>query len=105
MNRAILGIALILAAPAWALDESPPTLQEAAPVAETVAEPEITILERADSVIEEYRMAGRLYMVKVIPTHGMPYYMMDTDGDGSLETTRWGIAENMLIPQWILFRW
>jgi hypothetical protein len=96
---------LILAWPAWALDESPPTVQEAAPAAETVAEPEITILERADSVIEEYRMAGRLYMVKVIPTHGMPYYLMDTDGDGSLETTRWGIAENRLIPQWILFRW
>jgi hypothetical protein len=34
--------------------------------------------------VEEYRMNGVLYMVKVTPTVGPPYYLIDTTGDGNL---------------------
>ncbi len=38
-----------------------------------------------DEVIEEYSSNGRVYMVKVTPAHGVPYFYMDLDGDGQLE--------------------
>ncbi len=48
-------------------------------------EPTVTIREEEERVIEEYRMNGRVYMVKVTPKGGIPYYYIDTDGDGQLE--------------------
>ena len=81
----------------------PPPPPEAMPDDEGV-EPEVTIRKRGEDTIEEYRVNGRLYMVKITPDAGPPYYLIDTDGDGSFETD-----ENELDPpevqQWILFRW
>lgn len=68
-------------------------------------EPEVTIIQRDRDVIEEYRIRGQLYMIRVVPHRGVPYYLVDTDGDGNLETRRNEITEDLLIPNWILFRW
>lgn len=53
-------------------------------------EPTVTIRVEEGQRIEEYRLNGRVYMVKVTPKDGIPYYYMDNDGDGRLEldTTR-----------------
>jgi hypothetical protein len=48
-------------------------------------EPTVTIREEDDRRIEEYRMNGQVYMVKVTPKNGVPYYYIDRDGDGQLE--------------------
>ena len=48
-------------------------------------EPTVTIREEEDRMIEEYRYDGQIYMVKVTPRGGIPYYYIDTDGDGTLE--------------------
>jgi hypothetical protein len=48
-------------------------------------EPTVTIREEEDRLIEEYKMNGRVYMVKITPKVGVPYYYIDTDGDGQLE--------------------
>ena len=67
-------------------------------------QPEVTIKQRGADVIEEYRVNGRLYMVKITPSKGYPYYLIDTNGDGNFDTRR-----NELDPpnvnRWILFRW
>ncbi|MDX9739573.1 MAG: DUF2782 domain-containing protein [Gammaproteobacteria bacterium] len=68
-------------------------------------EPEVTIVPRGSDVIEEYRIQGRLYMIRVIPSRGVPYFLVDTDGDGDLETRRNELTEDLLIPSWTLFRW
>ena len=34
--------------------------------------------------VEEYRQNGRIFMVKVTPSRGPAYYLMDTDGNGKL---------------------
>ncbi len=39
-------------------------------------EPQVTIIKRGEDTIEEYRMQGELYMIKVIPRVGFPYYMV-----------------------------
>jgi hypothetical protein len=49
-------------------------------------EPTVTIREEEERVVEEYSYNGVVYMVKVIPDVGPPYYLIDSDGDGNLET-------------------
>ena len=47
-------------------------------------EPQITIIRRGTETVEEYRMGGRLYMMKVTPAGGgTPYFLVDNHGDGS----------------------
>ena len=51
------------------------------------AEPAVSIRTdgRTGDVVEEYRMNGRVYMVKVRPEKGIPYTLQDTNGDGRLD--------------------
>ncbi len=67
-------------------------------------EPEVTIIETDTEVIYEYRIKGRVYMVKVQPMAGPPYYMMDIDGDGVLDVQNQRPPE-LAVPQWLLFSW
>lgn len=56
-------------------------------VAETAPEdpPTVSIrVEQNGDRVEEYRQNGRVYMVKVTPSRGPAYYLMDTDGNGKL---------------------
>lgn len=41
--------------------------------------------ESNGDVVEEYRVGGLLRMVKITPTRGVPYYLMDRNGDGRFE--------------------
>jgi Protein of unknown function (DUF2782) len=72
---------------------------------EDLMEPEVTITKRDDAVVHEYRINGQLYMVKIIPSRGYPYYLMDADGDGLLESRYNQIDPALLVPRWMLFRW
>jgi len=67
--------------------------------------PEVTIRETDQGKVKEYRINGQLYLIKVIPRHGPPYYLMDTDGDGTLDSRRSDLDPDVLIPRWTLFRW
>ncbi len=67
-------------------------------------EPEVTIIETDKEIIQEYRINGRLYMVRITPRAGPPYYLLDLDGDGELDVEEDDIS-NISIPQWVLFRW
>ncbi len=68
-------------------------------------EPEVTIIDRGEELVSEYRINGSLYMIKVTPKKGIPYYLIDSDGDGSFDIRRNELDEHLLIPQWTLFRW
>lgn len=69
-----------------------------------IPQPEVTIIRKKDTVIEEYRVEGRLRFIKITPSIGKPYYMVDMDGDGVLETRNDNFA-NPPINQWILLKW
>ena len=45
-------------------------------------EPQVTIQKRGTQTVEEFRIRGRLYMIKVTPAHGVPYYLIDENGRG-----------------------
>ncbi len=69
-----------------------------------IPQPEVRIIRKKDTVIEEYRVNGRLRFIKITPSVGKPYYMVDTDGDGILETREDNFT-NPPINQWILLEW
>lgn len=105
-----LTAALLLAlagGPAMAADAPPPPEPTAPQTADdgTVPEPEVTIRQSEGQNVAEYRIKGRLYMIKITPQAGPAYYLIDTDGDGELETRHNGPMDAYLIPSWILFRW
>ncbi|MCS5565649.1 MAG: DUF2782 domain-containing protein [Methylococcales bacterium] len=68
-------------------------------------EPEITIRRRSGKTIQEYRVNGVIYMVKIVPDAGPPYYLVDADGDGNMDVRHSNLERNIKIPQWVLFRW
>ncbi len=99
---------------AWAADPRP--LQPKADVSRSelpmpevkqgnVPEAEVTITTSGDGAsIEEYRVNGQIYMIKITPAKGFPYYLIDTDGDGDLDSRR-NDLQGLPVNQWILFRW
>ncbi len=72
--------------------------------ADQLPEPEVKIIHREDRVVEEVRVNGRLRYVKITPRGGVPYYIVDTDGDGILDQ-QFNNLDNPPINQWILLRW
>lgn len=72
---------------------------------ENQLEPEVRIIKQKDAVINEYRMNGQLYMVKIEPAVGRPYYLLDMDGDGHLESRHNQIDPGMVVPSWMIYRW
>lgn len=93
---------LLCVAPLWAQDV---IQQQTVDEAEEVLEPKVTIHEDGRGVIEEYRLNGSLYMIKVTPSMGLPYYLIDTDGDGELESRRNELDPDVMIPAWMILRW
>jgi len=88
----------------------PPALPEDAPppptgLADEGLEPEVKIIKRSDAVIHEYRINGRLYLVKVVPRYGPPYYLYDRDGNGSLESRMLPMEPAPMVPSWMIYRW
>jgi hypothetical protein len=68
-------------------------------------EPDITIIRKGKKTIHEFRKNGQLYMVKVIPTVGPSYYLIDTNGDGKMDVKRNDLDKGTRIHQWKLLQW
>jgi len=69
-------------------------------------EPTVTIRDTEDRLIEEYRINGRVYMIKITPKKGIPYYYIDSDGDGQLELDMNQQALNPVQPvYWKIKEW
>ncbi|MCK9189821.1 DUF2782 domain-containing protein [Acidithiobacillus sp.] len=90
---------------AWAADDLQklhlPTL---APDAKTGPKAEIKVPQ--GSKIEEYKVNGKVYMIKVIPPRPFPpYYLEDKGGTGRFTEVPQTAAEHLSVPQWVIFRW
>jgi hypothetical protein len=64
-------------------------------------EPEITIIKQTELTIEEYRSGGKLYMIKITPKIGAPYYLVDQRGDGKFARQE-SLDTGFRPPQWII---
>ena len=54
---------------------------------------ESTRTESNGDVVSEYRVGGRLAVVKITPARGPVYYLTDTDGDGRIDRNRDGTRD------------
>ena len=105
----VCAVALFMSANVWANDEDllkppviPPPLESGDSIESQV---EITSSNKDGVLTEEYRVNGQLYMIKVTPAFGPPYYFIDSDGNGSLESRHSQFDGEMAVPNWILFEW
>ena len=65
--------------------------------------PEVTIIKKTDQIVEEYRVGGKLYMIKITPKIGSPYYLVDDMGDGKFTRTE-GLNAGFRPPRWVIHR-
>ena len=71
----------------------------------TNEESDIEIIQRGDETIEEYRLNGRLYMIKITKKGFPPYYLLDRDGDGTMEEQVSEVPGDVKPPTWVIKRW
>ena len=77
----------------------PPGLED-----EGLGEPEVTIEQRGEDIHEEYRLNGQLYMIRVTPPTGIPYYLVDPSGTGNFARQDGGLGGNVSPPMWVIKR-
>jgi len=67
-----------------------------------INEPEVTIRKEEDKFLEEYRVNGQLYMIKVSPKNAPSYYLYKNS-----ESADWVRYDDptapMNVPRWVLF--
>ena len=61
--------------------------------------------EHENRTVQEYRINGRLYKVRITPSVGAPYYLVDQDGSGDLSWHSCSGPAVTQVPQWVLMRW
>ena len=84
-------------APAKAEPPPPPPMT----AEEAVDEPQVNIIKQTEQTVEEYRVGGRLYMIKITPKHGAPYYLVDDRGDGKFARQE-NLDSGFRVPRWII---
>jgi hypothetical protein len=82
------------------LPEAPPPPPEIAN--DPDLKPQVTVVHKDKETVEEYRVNGRLTMMKVTPTTGKPYYLMPDGVDGAM-IRRDSLDTNLKVPMWLLF--
>jgi hypothetical protein len=111
MRSMLVALLLVAALPVAAQPSQPPALQPlpAPPPPppgyepDPALEPQVTIYKRGTDTIEEYRLNGRVYMIKVTPTTGKPYYLVDNLGKGGF--VRYDDYDTGLRPpSWVIFQ-
>lgn len=98
-------IACLVVAPAWAQEkprlEPLPHIPPPPGMVDPELEPQITITRKGEDKVEEFRIKGRLYMIRVTPPHGKPYYLVDTRGDGLMRRYD-DLSPNFMVPLWVI---
>ena len=81
----------------------PPPALNAASDESPVDEPQVTITKQSVQVVEEFRVGGKLYMIKITPKHGVPYYLVDDQGDGKFARQE-SLDSGFRPPRWVIKR-
>ncbi len=108
--RRLLPLMLLAALPAWAQkgDLQPlPAVPPPPPGMEAfddALEPQVTIVKRETETREEFRVKGKLYMIKVTPAVGPSYYLVDRQGDGNFIEADINHPA-VKPPMWVIHSW
>lgn len=87
-------------------DVPPPPNVLVEPRSDAKIEPQVTTrIDKDGQKIEEYRVKGKLYKMRVVPENGKPYWLIDAKGDGSFARSDTGLTPNNSVPMWVLLEW
>ncbi|MBD5801192.1 hypothetical protein AZOA_05990 [Azoarcus sp. Aa7] len=106
MRRNLIVLLMALATPVAA--QQPPKLEPIPepppmPASDPSLDPEVRIVKRGEDTVQEYRIRGKLYMIKVTPPHGVPYYLIDNEGNGVM--ARQDVLPTLAVPMWVIKSW
>lgn len=91
-------------APAPSAQEAP-IPPKAPPPATDDSAPTVTIRSTGNGDrVEEYRQGGKVFMVRVTPVRGKPYYLYDDDRNGRLDRTDADRASVSPV-YWTIYEW
>ncbi len=98
LSSLMLSGVVIAAAPT----DRPPGLKPVPDGAPSASDaPPVTITPSDQGRVVEYRSRGKLYMLKVIPRVGKPYYLIDQKGDGQFARQD-SLDSGMRPPMWVV---
>ncbi len=63
--------------------------------------PQVTITKQGEQTVEDYRAGGRLYMIKIPPKIGKPYFLVDDLGDGKFSRQE-SLDSGVRPPRWVI---
>ncbi len=98
---ASLSLSAFAEQPASAAKKVEPPPPPAMTVEENIDEPQVTITKQSEQTVEEYRVNGKLYMIKITPKYGPPYYLVDDRGDGKFARQE-SLDSGFRVPRWII---
>ncbi len=76
----------------------PPAMQAFDPA----LEPQVTIRQTSRGTESEYRIRGKLYLIKVVPlAGGDAYYLLDQRGDGNFVRAD-NVGPSVQPPMWVI---
>jgi hypothetical protein len=104
MRHSVLLLTLLLCGPTFADVplERPPEIRPVADEAPALDDaPPVTIRPSSQGRVIEYRANGKLYMLKIIPKVGKPYYLIDEKGDGQFARQE-SLDSGMRPPLWVI---
>ena len=64
-------------------------------------EPRVRITPQQGDRVDEFRDGGRVLMLKVTPPNGIPYYLIDTTGNGNW-MRRDSLDDGVRVPMWTI---
>lgn len=92
-------------APVYTDIPTPPELPDPVVSGEVLKSEATITTDNNGGTITEYRAGGNLYKVKITPTVGPAYYLIDKNGDGEMNCRINKITEDTCVPRWTLFSW
>jgi len=72
------------------------------PSRDEISQGDVKIIAGEEKTIFEYRVNGKLLLIKIVPDKGLSYYMLPSDGSAHYENLD---HSKGLYPSWILFEW
>jgi len=109
MRKLLFPLLLAATLPVFA-QSGPPTRLEPLPAPPPMAPglsdaedsgPRVNIPVQKEDKVEEIRQDGRVVMMKVTPPGGIPYYLMDTTGNGNW-MRRDSLDDGVRVPMWTI---
>ena len=111
LRYSMIPIALLLVTGAYAQQMDvppPPPIREPLPPKvqdpSEQLEPQVIIRREERQTVEEYWSGGAVFMIRIVPDVGPPYYLIDTTGDGNFDS-RHEHMEPVRPAHWKIFEW